>query len=98
MSHRHHDAPSSYQLIYNPPTDPAEGHGLGWTLMAFDDGRRRWATNLATHGAPATASATTAQSAANRALAEHGVTGPRWASAPPNGPLGAYTAVPTADE
>ncbi|MCD2195767.1 hypothetical protein LQ327_20555 [Actinomycetospora endophytica] len=78
-------ASSSYTLVYNPPDDPAGEHVLGWSLVAYGHGRRRWSTNLAAHGAPATADLELAQTVASRVLTDQGVSAGRWVSTEPDG-------------
>jgi hypothetical protein len=75
---------ASYTLVYNPPDGPTGDHGLGWSLVAYGHGRRRWSTNLATHGAPATADLELAQTVASRVLADQGVQAGRWVSTQPD--------------
>jgi hypothetical protein len=72
------DSTPSYLLIYNPPTDPTDGHGLGWSLVIFESGRRRRCINLAAHGAAATAGLAIAQAVATRVLADRGITTRGW--------------------
>ena len=74
---------TSYLLVHNPPLDPTDGVGLGWSLVVFESGRRRRAINLAAHGAAATAHSSVAQAVATRVLADQGVDARGWSVAEP---------------
>ncbi|WP_230737977.1 hypothetical protein [Actinomycetospora endophytica] len=80
-------ARASYLLVSQALVRPFNGEGAGWTLTGYREGARCWSKDLARHGAPAGASAATAQAVADRVLRRDGIaTGGDWhAIAAPEG-------------
>lgn len=72
-----------YLLVYHSPETPAADHGVGWTLMASQGGRRCWSTSLAARGAGAHAGPRVAKAVAERILAEREVTVEDWSDGQP---------------
>ncbi len=74
-------ATASFVLVFNDPSTPAPGYGLGWTLTAWDGPRRAWSLPLAGRGAGVGAQGRIAQAVAVRVLTEHGVFVAGWNTA-----------------
>lgn len=85
------EAGEGYVLVYNPPDQPAPGHGQGWTLTTWQPGPRPRAVSLAARGAGAHAGPRVAKAVAVRVLAEHGVPVAGWCDPAPGDEFGGLT-------
>lgn len=81
-----------YLLVFNPPDDAADTHGLGWSLVTYRRGNRCGSLNLAAHGANATAGPRVGKAVAVRVLADQGIAVRGWRELEPADQFGAYQA------
>lgn len=88
---------AGHVLVFHPPTEPRDEHGIGWVLEAYRDGARCWSANLAARGAGVEAGPRVAQAVAVRVLADQGVEVGGWQALTLDMPADAYRAVRNAD-